>query len=75
MRQTFQQIWSLNELVSDLFIFLQGQDGVCDVMAAVNTYACGQMYFTCGILMPVKASAQPCLSCWTTVNQLKYIQK
>lgn len=35
------------------------------MIMAENTYACGQMYFTCGILMPAKASAQPCLSVGT----------
>lgn len=64
-RQDIQDyIRPLNQVLSDFLRVSQRlQTLCCNVIAAVNSYACGQMYFTCGILMPAKASAQPCLSC------------
>lgn len=61
-RQDIQDyIRPLNQVLSDFLRVSQRlQTLCCNVIAAVNSYACGQMYFTCGILMPAKASAQPC---------------
>ena len=39
----------------------QGVSEWCPGYRRYCTYACGQMYFTWGVLMPVKALAHPCL--------------